>query len=218
LVAGGYYHVVNRGVEQRALYLDDEDRRCFLAWLERVVARRAWSCLAFCLMTNHYHLLVKTPEPDLPAGMHELNGRYARAFNERHERAGHLFQGRYKALRVQREAHLFATIRYIVRNPVAAGLSPDPLTWRWSSHRAALRCAPAGAVAVDELHALFAATFGGVTGSHEVYTRFVDGWSTPPNRTTRTPRNAYDPASRTAWSPVWRETPEAVISAGGQIA
>jgi hypothetical protein len=166
-------------------------------------------------MSNHYHLLVRTPEPDLSAGMHELDGRYARAFNERHQRVGHLFQGRFWSIRIAREAHLVATVRYVVRNPVAAGLTADAGSWAWGSHPAALRRAPAGPVDVDELCALFAATFGGDPRSPEAYARFVDEWPIP---STRTRRIAYDPDPRTAWSPAQSEAPEAVISAAGRNA
>ena len=214
-MAGGYYHVVSRGVERRAIFLDDRDRAEFVGLLERVVVARAWSCLAFCLMGNHYHLVVKTPEADLADGMQEINGRYAQDFNDRHRRDGHLFQGRYASLRIRREVHLLAAVRYVVRNPVQAGLCDDATEWQWSSHRTVLWMPMFRFVAVAELLALFAASFGGDPGSRAVYARFVDGMSRRSDVTTWTPGNAYDPALRTAGAPVQRETPEAVISVGG---
>ena len=89
-------------------------------------------------MTNHYHLLMQTPEANLARGMRQLNGVYAQGFNRRHGRVGHLFQGRYGARLVQADEHLRAAARYIVRNPVRAGLCREPLGWRWSSHRPTL--------------------------------------------------------------------------------
>src|SRR5438132_1439590 len=89
-------------------------------------------------MENHFHLLVLTPEANLSGGMHRLNGTYAQWFNYRHERVGHVFQGRYGAKLVGDDSHLHATIRYIVRNPVRSGLCRHAREWRWSSHRAVL--------------------------------------------------------------------------------
>jgi putative transposase len=175
LVAGGYYHVVSRGVEQRLVFLDDADRRRFVGLLGDVVVRREWACLAYCLMGNHYHLIIRTPQPDLPRGMHQLNGLYARAFNERHRRVGHLFQDRYKALRIKREPHLWATVRYIALNPVRAGLCAAPEQWEWSSHRAAIGAAPPGCVAVAELVELFGAAFGGTPRAPRRLATFVAG-------------------------------------------
>ena len=150
-VAGGIYHVTARGNERRAIYRDDTDRRSFLEALQKTLARFHWRCLSYCLMTNHYHLLVRTLEPNLSRGMRDLNGVYAQSFNRRHGRVGHLFQGRFKTILVEADEQLLAVIAYIVRNPVRAGMRSEPEQWPWSSHRAALgRCAP-GVLALDEL-------------------------------------------------------------------
>lgn len=141
-IADGIFHVTARGNERGAIYRDSSDRRRFLELLAEVVERYRWRMLAYCLMGNHYHLLAQTPEPNLSRGMRQLNGVYAQRFNRRHKRVGHLLQGRYGARLVQADEHLIAAARYIVRNPVRAGLCEHPSAWRWSSHRATLGAEP----------------------------------------------------------------------------
>ena len=138
------YHVSARGNERAAIYRNDGDRRHFLELLGDAVRHEHWRVLTYCLMTNHYHLLVQTPVPNLARGMRQLNGVYAQSFNRRHARVGHLFQGRYAARIVQEDAHLLLAVRYVVRNPIRARLCHGPEEWRWSSHRAALGSTPAG--------------------------------------------------------------------------
>lgn len=133
---GALWHVTSRGNERRAIYRDDEDREQFLGVLGRVVSMFRWRLYAWVLMGNHYHLLLETPEPNLARGMRQLNGLYTQRFNRRHRRAGHLFQGRYKAILVEKEAHLLELCRYVVLNPVRAGLARSAKEWRWSSYRA----------------------------------------------------------------------------------
>jgi REP element-mobilizing transposase RayT len=106
--------------------------------LGKAVVRHRWRCLAFCLMDNHVHLLVETPAPNLGRGMQWLHGAYARAFNDRYSRAGHLFQGRFGAVRMLSDAQLLMVARYIARNPVEGGLCREPGEWPWSSHATAL--------------------------------------------------------------------------------
>ncbi|MEI7993092.1 MAG: transposase, partial [Actinomycetota bacterium] len=154
--AGGVFHVVARGNERALVFRDDRDRERFLEILEAVAERYRWRVLAYCLMGNHFHLLVMTLEPTLARGMRQLNGVYAQWFNRRHCRVGHLFQGRYKAVVVQTDAHLRRTVRYVIRNPIRAGLSSRPEQWRWTSHHATVGRSPGGVVAVDELLACFA--------------------------------------------------------------
>jgi len=132
------YHVSARGNERSPVYWDDGDRYHFLELLAEASEQCRWRSLAYCLMTNHYHLLVQTPEANLARGMRQLNGVYAQSFNRAHGRVGHLFQGRYGARLVQADEHLHAATRYIVRNPVRAGLCREPRGWRWSSHHATL--------------------------------------------------------------------------------
>lgn len=130
------YHVMSRGNEKSVIFRDDRDRRTFLAILASVIRKERWLLHSFCLLGNHYHLLVETPLGKLSHGMHGLNGHYTQQFNRRHERAGHLFEGRFKAIVVEKESHLLELHRYIVLNPVRAGLAATPEDWAWSSYRA----------------------------------------------------------------------------------
>lgn len=130
------YHVTGRGNARQDIVADDDDRRRFLAILAHVVDRYGWLCHAYCLMDNHYHLLIETPQPNLSQGMRQLNGLYTQAYNRRHHRVGHLFQGRFKAILVEKEAHLLELCRYVVLNPVRAKVVPHPRQWAWSSYRA----------------------------------------------------------------------------------
>jgi REP element-mobilizing transposase RayT len=118
------------------VFEDDEDREAFLRLLGEVVRRFHWLCHAYCLMGNHYHLLVETPEANLSRGMRHLNGVYTQGFNTRHKRIGHVFQGRYKAVLVEKQSHLLEVSRYVVLNPVRAGIVGRAQAWRWSSYRA----------------------------------------------------------------------------------
>jgi putative transposase len=133
---GAIYHLTSRGNEKRLIFLGDEDRKSFLNLLADVNARYRWVCHAYCLMDNHYHLLIETPEGNLSIGMRQLNGVYTQAFNRRHGRAGHLFQGRFKAILIEKDSHLLEACRYVVLNPVRAGAVENPERWRWSSYRA----------------------------------------------------------------------------------
>jgi REP element-mobilizing transposase RayT len=128
--------VTSRGNERKEIFRDDEDRRKFLSVLVDVVELYRWTVHAWVLMGNHYHLLLETPEPTLSRGMRQLNGVYTQAFNRRHRRAGHLLQGRFKAILVERDAHLLELCRYVVLNPVRAGVVTSPRAWPWSSYRA----------------------------------------------------------------------------------
>jgi REP-associated tyrosine transposase len=136
------YHLTSRGTEGRAVYLDDPDRRFFLSEFEEVVEFHGWMCPAYCLMTNHFHLVVQTSEADLAAGMHRLNSAYANYFNRRHDHVGHLFQSRYESIVIERESHLLQSCRYVVLNPVRAGICRRPGYWRWGSYRATAGYAP----------------------------------------------------------------------------
>jgi len=134
--AHAVYHVTSRGNARQAIVADDDDRRTFLAIVAHVVTRYGWLCHAYCLMDNHYHLLIETPTPNLSRGMRQLNGLYAQAYNRGHHRVGHLLQGRFKAILVEKDAHLLELCRYVVLNPVRAKLVPHPRQWAWSSYRA----------------------------------------------------------------------------------
>ena len=139
--AGALYHITARGNASAAIFVGDADRRDFLSILERSVERCGWLCHAYCLMSNHYHLLVETPQASLSRGMRHLNGVYTQRFNRRRGRAGHVFQGRYKAILVEKEAYLLELARYVVLNPVRAGLARRAGDWPWSSFPATAGCA-----------------------------------------------------------------------------
>jgi putative transposase len=133
-VGGAMYHVCTRAARDGLLYADDIDYQLFLLQVGRVVKRLGWICRAYCLMPNHYHLMIETPEPDLAAGMHRINGQYAVTFNRRHNGWGHVFQSRYRSVLVQSERHFLEVHRYIALNPVRAGLCRRPEDWPWSSY------------------------------------------------------------------------------------
>ena len=149
---GALYHVTSRGNERKAIFKDDVDRRLFLDTLARVNDRFHWLCHAYCLMNNHYHLLIETPDGNLSKGMRQLNGVYTQAFNRRHQRPGHVFQGRFKAILVQKETHFLEVCRYVVLNPVRARSAVKPEAWKWSSYRATGGMGQAhGCLTVEEL-------------------------------------------------------------------
>ena len=143
--AGALYHVTARGDGQEDIYRANGDRQMFLEVLAGVARRFNWTLHAFCLMTNHYHLLVETPDANLSKGMRELNGVYTQRFNRTYDRVGHVFQGRYKAILVQKETYLLELARYVVLNPVRARMVRAPGDWPWSSY-----CAMVGAVAAPD--------------------------------------------------------------------
>ena len=131
----GVFHVTARGVEQRPIFADEDDRRTFLALLADAIPRYRWRCYAFCLMGNHYHVVVEATRADLSAGFQWLNGRYGRLFNDRHRRSGHLFGSRFASWVVAEDTHLSAACAYVLENPVRAGLCARSEDWRWSGSR-----------------------------------------------------------------------------------
>jgi REP element-mobilizing transposase RayT len=134
--SGALYHVTARGNRRESIFLDDGDQARFLDVLGEVCRRFNWQLHAYCLMTNHYHLLIETPEGNLSKGMRQLNGVYTQRFNRTHGRVGHVFQGRFKGILVQKESYLLELARYIVLNPVRAGMVPFAQDWPWSSYLA----------------------------------------------------------------------------------
>lgn len=133
--AGAIYHVTSRGNARKPIFRDDQDRGILLNILEEVNGRYNWLYHAYCLMNNHYHLVIETPDGNLSKGMRQLNGVYTMRFNQRHHTVGHVFQGRYRAILVQKESHLLEVCRYVILNPVRAKVANVPERWRWSSYR-----------------------------------------------------------------------------------
>jgi putative transposase len=141
-LAGGVYHVTSRGDGRDDIYLSDTDRQAWLEVFGQVCKRFNWVCHAWCQMTNHYHVLIETPEANLAHGMRQLNGVYTQRFNRAHGRVGHVFQGRYKAILVERDSYLLELARYVVLNPLRAGMVKRLETWPWSSYLATCGQAP----------------------------------------------------------------------------
>jgi putative transposase len=165
------YHVTTRGNAGAPIFLDDRDRDLFIKRLGYAVSEFEWKCLAYCLMGNHFHLAIETPEPTIASGMHALNGWYAQRFNWRYDRSGHLFEGPYHAELIENEGHLLEVTRYVVRNPVRAKLCRLPQQWPWSSYRAAIGLDPGHFwLATDVLLELF----GGSSNGCDEYHRFVE--------------------------------------------
>jgi putative transposase len=134
--SGAIHHVTARGASRATIFKTDRDYSVFLRMLAGAIGSTGWHCLAYCLMPNHYHLLLETPETNLSEGMYELNSAYARRFNWEHDHTGHVFQSRFHTRLVRGEAHLFEALRYVVLNPVRGAVAPRPEDWPWSSYRA----------------------------------------------------------------------------------
>jgi len=137
-LAGGLYHVTSRGDRREDIYQDDADREVWLSVLAQCCERFNWAIHAWCQMSNHYHLIIETPEGNLSAGMRQLNGVYTQLVNRRHGRVGHVFQGRYKGILVERDSYLLELARYVVLNPVRAGMVKHAGKWKWSSYHATI--------------------------------------------------------------------------------
>ncbi len=180
-LADGVYHITARGNERKPIYRDDADWQTFLATLDETRSRFGWLILCYCLMGNHYHLLVRTPRPNLARGMSHLNGVYAKRFNRRYRRVGHLFQACYHAVLVQEDEHLLATVSYIVSNPVRAHIVASPEQWRWSSHRATLGQQPPGLLALDALLRHFDER--DLSRGRQRYLDLIDQTADPPTHT-----------------------------------
>lgn len=131
----GVYHLCTRGVDGTPIFRTDEDRRYFLRLFAEVVERNNWLVYVFCLMTNHYHLVVEALRDDLSAGFHRLNGVYAQSFNRRYDRKGHLFGDRFWSGLIESDDELTAVCEYVLDNPVRAGLCAEAVHWPWSGSR-----------------------------------------------------------------------------------
>lgn len=168
---GAVYHLTTRGSERSAIFRGDRDRDQFLEMLGRIVEEERWTLHGYCLMGNHYHLLLETPLGNLSAGMRNLNGRFTQWFNLRHRRTGHLLEGRFKGILVEKEAHLLELARYLVLNPVRARMAKHPGEWPWSNYRAtAGLLAPPSWLEVDWTLSQFAK---GRETAREAYRKFV---------------------------------------------
>lgn len=148
--AGALYHITSRGNARHPIFRDDLDRKTFLDVLITVTEDSHWLCHGYCLMANHYHLVIETPEGNLSSGMRQLNGVYTMRFNWRHRTVGHVFQGRFKAILIQRESHLLEVCRYVVLNPVRSLEVKKPEEWKWSSYQGTAGLVePHGSLTVD---------------------------------------------------------------------
>jgi putative transposase len=132
--SGALYHVTSRGNARGRIFEANTDRKYFLDLLGFVVKRFHWLCHTYCLMDNHYHLIIETPEGNLSKGMRQLNGIYTQKYNWKYKKTGHVFQGRYKAILVDKDSYLLELCRYVVLNPVKARMVESPKEWLWSSY------------------------------------------------------------------------------------
>ena len=168
---GALYHVTSRGNDRKAIFKDDSDRELFLKTLAQVTERFHWICHAYCLMNNHYHLIIETPDGNLSKGMRQLNGVYTQAINKQHRRVGHVFQGRFKGILVQKDSHFVEVCRYVALNPVRAKTVGHPRQWKWSSYRATVgNSQPHSCLTVNEILSHFGQR---KTAAQKKYTEFV---------------------------------------------
>jgi putative transposase len=196
-IEDGLYHVASRGNRKCEIYRDGADRKYFLGLLSDVVERFGWLLHAYCLMTNHYHLVVRTPLANISRGMQRLNGMHAQWFNWRHGYSGHLFQDRFHSVDVEDQSHFIELSRYVVLNPVRAAIVDHPAGYRWSSY-----CATVGSVARPAFLACdsILEEFGpGVEQAQAAYASFV--------------KAGIDEALRVRWSHGRGLTPDVVPAA-----
>jgi REP element-mobilizing transposase RayT len=132
---GAMYHITSRGNGGNKIFKDKGDYLIFLEELKKVIEDYNWISYAYCLMPNHYHLFIKTIDPNLSIGMRQLNGDYTQKYNIRHKQFGHIFQGRFKSILVEDAGYQGVLVRYITLNPVKAKLVKSPMDWPWSSHQ-----------------------------------------------------------------------------------
>lgn len=177
-IENGLYHVTSRGWERRAIVRDDRDRQRWLELLDRVATRCGWQVFAWALMGNHYHLYLRTPRPNLSAGMHDLNSGYASGFNRRWHRCGSLFQGRFKAVLVEDQSHAGELSRYIHLNPVRASIVEVPQEYAWTSYQdyLGMRQAPAWL----DWEAVLGDLAKDFSRARSAYQRFVEAGVTQP--------------------------------------
>jgi len=169
---GMTFHVTSRGVRREPLFHDRLDFVRLLGVVDHAVAVSEWVCLAYCLMRNHFHLVVRLRRASLSSGMHRINSQYARRYNERHGQVGHVFEARFAAAAIVGEAHFFEVLRYVPLNPVRAGICSDPADWEWSSFRATAGLArPPAFLAAREVRSIFPGST--VRQRVDEYTRFV---------------------------------------------
>src|SRR3989339_593111 len=149
---GALYHIMTRGNAKESIYRTEKDRIIFLEILKTTINRYSWKCYAYCLMENHYHLLIETPSGNLSKGMQYLNGVYTQKYNFNNNRVGHVFQGRYKAVLVEKGSYFLEVVRYIFLNPIKTKLVKKPVEWKWSSYRSVLEGAsPLNWIAAEDI-------------------------------------------------------------------
>lgn len=172
IVPGGIYHIWTHGSDERPLFVYDDDRRMFLALLANVVKAHDLTCIAWCQMTNHHHLVIQTPDESLPTALQELHGCYSCAFNRSHGRSAHLFRNRYGSRLIESDEDLLGACRYVAHNPCEAGMCRDPADWPWSSYRVSIGREPPPPFLADDA---IGDALGGGEGWRDRYTRFVEG-------------------------------------------
>ena len=177
---GAVYHVTSRGNARDTIFINDSDREDFLWILGSVIQRYNWLCHAYCLMDNHYHLLIETIEGNISQGMRQLNGVYTQKLNGKHARTGHIFQGRFKAILVEKESYLLEVSRYIVLNPVRAKMVERPEAWRGSNYNATAQITSAPEfLTVDWILGCFADNKKGATECYREFVSNADTGSSP---------------------------------------
>jgi len=189
---------MSRGNRKNKIFLGDDDRHDFIDKFADVVSKFGWVCSAYCLMGNHYHLLIETPQPNISEGMHKLLNDYCKRFNWKHDQVGHVMQGRFDSPLVEKEAHLMGIVRYIALNPVEAGLVSKPEQWRWNSYRAIAGLAPApGFLDIGYTLGLFGDNEG---MARQAYIRFVADGLLLVHSTVRTIRLTLHEIFQGAWN------------------
>jgi len=164
------YHVTSRGVDKRDIFIGTRTYVAFLDTLDQTVSRYGWICHAYCLMRNHFHLVVETPQSNISAGMQFLKGEYASWFNFTVGREGALYERRFHEVVAEDEAHAIALGRYVALNPVRTGWVPEPEDWLWSSYAATIGLAPRPRFLSTDLTL---GLFGGGAGAAERFAAYV---------------------------------------------